>query len=449
MALVEIRSTNPEFSYVIAKNPATGMLVKENRQGFGYGYFVKDDPSRYMVYFRDSDTEVSYKSHPNETFEFVNTTRYASAMWPINAIGDFLGTAFKKTQPQDTPGFDNRFIINMMYVKNPKYLEIFSEYFKDFTLQFTETAQQHYRIEVSTTRTIRDLLSYVNLLTIFNVLRNQPRQNERTDRKADHLDVDEATAIKYLGCLNVIDAPYFVRYIFKCNLLRGRALFAKMVKDLERTERHDKIELTRGSNDEARHTFVRGQAMAMGDQILDVGCGEGNFMADLAPHIEGFPYYAVDTNPECVEDTRRRADRKQLDNVLVFGSLDDIPSVDLQRSTTVLLVEVIEHMPIEDARLLVKKILKEVNVSQLIITTPNKDFNRFYNFDDDQARHDDHHFELTAAEFNDFVTGLVPDGYIVYSPCPVGDQVDGVATTVAAVIKKKEVAVGDVESTVA
>ena len=59
MAIIKLSSTNPKFSHVIMKNPASGMQIKTLRQGFSFGWFK--DESEYCVYFKDSDDEISFK----------------------------------------------------------------------------------------------------------------------------------------------------------------------------------------------------------------------------------------------------------------------------------------------------------------------------------------------------------------------------------------------------
>jgi hypothetical protein len=297
MALLTIQSDNPSFSHVVCKNPASGMLAKEVRLGKAFGWF-SDNNQRYNIYFKDSPTEVSYKSHPNEDFEYVNTTRFNSAMFPLNALQDFLSTTFKKQQEADKPGFVNVLNINLMYVKNIKYIEIFRQHFKDFSILATEVAPRNYRITVSTQRPIRDLLNYVNLFCVFNVLKNE----------ADWFDVSDDVVQKYMNCLTSIDCPYFVRYVFKVNLMRNKALFEKYKGPLEKSALYNSIKLTSGNTALARRNAVKACLGTLENNILDVGCGEGFFAFDMARKmVDGRQYLAVDTNPELIEEVKAKA----------------------------------------------------------------------------------------------------------------------------------------------
>jgi 2-polyprenyl-3-methyl-5-hydroxy-6-metoxy-1,4-benzoquinol methylase len=168
-------------------------------------------------------------------------------------------------------------------------------------------------------------------------------------------------------------------------------------------------------------------------QVLDIGCGEGNFVRRIAGKLpEGLSYLAVDINPECREEVESLCKRKQLENVQIFASLDDAWTA--KDKTDVLLVEVIEHMPMADAEALVKKVFDgKINTGKVLITTPNKSFNQFYDMKEDHIRHDDHHFELTEPEFREFLDRTVPPGYKV-EIFWIGDVVNGIPTTLAAEI---------------
>lgn len=427
MALLSLRSTNPDFSYIISKNPTSGLLVRENRQGHSSGWFSKNDPQQYNVWFKDAETDVSYKSHPDESFEYVNTSRFNSAMFVLNALGDFFASTFKKQHEKDLSGYMSKLKINLMFVANPKYLLIFQQYFTDFTLTHREVAPKNYEIEISTVRPIRDLLNYANLLAVFNVLKNG----------ADFFDVEEAAVTKYMNCLTALDAPYFVRYVFKVNLLRGNKLFSKFREILEKSSLYGSIKLTHGNTAIQREVAILNKLGALERQVLDVGCGEGNYVRKIASKLpEGLPYLAVDIDPECREEVESLCKRKQLENVQIFANLDDVWTV--KEKTDVLLVEVIEHMPMPDAEALVKKVFSgKINIGKVLITTPNKAFNQFYDTQDEHTRHDDHHFELTEPEFRDFLLRTVPDGYTI-EMFWIGDVVNGIPTTLAATVQPAE-----------
>ncbi len=116
LALLTIKSTNPQFSFILSKNPSSGLLVKSCRLGHLYGWFSLNNSQEYYIWFRDSDTEVSYKENPDDQFEYLDISRYNSPMFPANAITEMLGSASKKRHEQDSLGYDNELIINEFYI---------------------------------------------------------------------------------------------------------------------------------------------------------------------------------------------------------------------------------------------------------------------------------------------------------------------------------------------
>lgn len=99
MAIFQLKSNNPDFSYIIAKNPSSGMSIKTIRKGNAFAWYSTEDT--YNVYFKDADNEISYKEQAEEMFEYLNTTRYCSTLFPLNAINTFFSSAFKKLHEKD------------------------------------------------------------------------------------------------------------------------------------------------------------------------------------------------------------------------------------------------------------------------------------------------------------------------------------------------------------
>jgi hypothetical protein len=80
------------------------------------------------------------------------------------------------------------------------------------------------------------------------------------------------------------------------------------------------------------------------------------------------------------------------------GEIQEFVNTTDPSRTDILLTEVIEHMPLNDADVLVKSILNS-DFRKFIITAPNEEFNKFYGMAEDELRHDDHHYEPTFDEF--------------------------------------------------
>jgi 2-polyprenyl-3-methyl-5-hydroxy-6-metoxy-1,4-benzoquinol methylase len=275
---------------------------------------------------------------------------------------------------------------------------------------------------------VRELLNYTMLFAMFNVLHNE----------GEFFEISDPVVEKYLACLSVIDAPYFVRYVFKVNLLRWPKIFKKYKDALTK----DGIDLVYGNTGQQRLEAVTSR-LSKKNHIIDVGCGEGNFVFHIAKHLPPpLHYYAIDIREEARDRVRHKSKLKQLDNVTVLESfqhfLDHDPQPAQPHNCDALLVEVIEHMELDEAAMLVQSVLSVPTIQTVIITTPNKDFNQFYDFTDEELRHDDHKFEFTAKEFEEWITKAVPRDFTV-KLFDIGDKVNGHATTLGACIRRVQV----------
>lgn len=105
MAIVQLRSTNPQLSFIIRKNPQSGMQLRPVRQGIAYGWY--SDEATYNVYFKDADNEVSYKKNEGESFEYLNVSRYNTPLFPLNAVNEFFSTPFKARDERDAEGYEH------------------------------------------------------------------------------------------------------------------------------------------------------------------------------------------------------------------------------------------------------------------------------------------------------------------------------------------------------
>ena len=143
-------------------------------------------------------------------------------------------------------------------------------------------------------------------------------------------------------------------------------------------------------------------------------------------------YYAVDHDEKFERLAENIARRYDENNLVFFNSLEQFDSKD---SVNILLTEVIEHNPIEKAKGLIKKALS-YNFNKLIITTPNSEFNQFYNMDS-EMRHDDHDFEPTRQEFQDLMKECTDNEKVNIEFFQLGDSLNGIQPTQGCVIMKK------------
>ena len=426
MAFIQLESDNPQLSFLLRKNPASGMIVKQLRQGLLFGYYSRNNPTQFNCWFKDHDSQVSYDA--DKEFEFNDVTRYSAATFVNNCFDEFFHDVLTKDQDDDTAGFRNEISINCMRSR-PGLFEVFDRSFHEFSLEYEPLATGFHRVRIRTNQRLRKLLSYASLFALINAIQNREMRF-----------VPDDLLVKYAKFIQYLDAPYFVRYIFKANLVRREETFAQVRQYLET----DAIKLMPGHNFRQRLRFI--ERNLAGETIIDVGCGEGQYF-HLAKKTD--KYYAVDRDEQCLEQCRHRVKKRQLNNIELFESLDDLPPIFGRK--TLLLTEVIEHNTQGDAFALIRRCL--LPETRILITTPNRDFNVYYKQDDEDVidegddsrhvvgieesndlRHEGHLFEFSDTEFREFLTKAVEGSGATIQFFNLGDCVNGITPQSAAIV---------------
>jgi small RNA 2'-O-methyltransferase len=420
MAIFQLRSMNPRFSYVVQKNPLSGMLLKSVRKGKAFGWF--SDDHTYNVYFKDADNEVSYPKEKEEQFEYLNVSRYNTPLFPLNVVSDYFNSASKKLHPEDTEGIEHQITVNLVQIENKRYLAFFRHHFPDYQLEWEELAHQNYRITIKTKKTIYELLNYSNTLFLFLSLMNRTL-----------FDMTDDTIEKYIRNLKVIDAPFFIRYLFARNVLTKKERFRRFKAPLEETSQYE-IDFAFGNTATQRKDWITNH-LKFDLPIIDIGCGEGAYSIPYSKKIVPHFVHAIDIDEGAREKVKQKVTRHEIDNIILYHSLDHFLENELEEKVDVLLTEVVEHMSEEEAGELLTKVIQKINVNKLFVTTPNRDFNQFYQID---LRHDDHKWEKNEAEFKAWLEAIIPaDGWNLFYQ-GIGDRVNGIHTTQGVIISRKE-----------
>jgi len=411
MALLSLNSKSPEFSWAIRKNPNSDMQVKNCRQGFLFGWF--SNPQTFHSYFREGLNVVSFKRDRREDFEYINTSRFVSPLFVIQTIDEFFRHNIREQVKEDIGG-ETTLTINSIQVKVPLYIKFFREHIDKVDIEHEELGPKVFNITFKTSEPLHYLLNVVQLFSFMVIL---------TNRDYIHLNTDMVK--KYLEAMKVIVPPYFMTYLFKKHCLRKPSAFDEEKILLENNPLYNSIELKFGGTLQNRIHEIR-ERTPLTAPVLDIGCGEGNYVREFSKANKDIAYMAVDTNEVVLEKSKKVAKRNGMSNIKLYENLDQAIEEGIPEGTNVLLTEVIEHMEKEEAKSLILKILKIKNVKSLLITTPNYEFNQFYPLDG-SFRHDDHKYEFIQKEWVDFTAPLVEFGDLEYFE--IGDRVNGIPTS--------------------
>lgn len=143
--------------------------------------------------------------------------------------------------------------------------------------------------------------------------------------------------------------------------------------------------------------------------VIDMGAGEGKLTEQLAQLQTIDTLYAVDPSNTALLKMKKRFSEAD------FAVAPDIQWGSLYYEDTAfkgadvfILCEVIEHINEDRLQPIMKLITDSYAPNNIIITTPNAEYNKVYELD--EMRHDDHRFEWTREQFRSWCSAAAP-GY--------------------------------------
>jgi len=163
---------------------------------------------------------------------------------------------------------------------------------------------------------------------------------------------------------------------------------------------------------------VLGKIGALGAvSALDVGCGEGKLLLELARKKSLEKIVGMDVSSRALEIAERRLDRlppllkKRM--ALLHGSLT-YRDRRLSGFDVATCVEVIEHLDLARVGALTRALLEFARPKAVLVTTPNREYNARFAMPPGALRHADHRFEWTRGEFRAWAeTAAARHGYRV------------------------------------
>ncbi|WP_307487065.1 3' terminal RNA ribose 2'-O-methyltransferase Hen1 [Microbacterium trichothecenolyticum] len=154
--------------------------------------------------------------------------------------------------------------------------------------------------------------------------------------------------------------------------------------------------------------------------VGDVGCGEGALLVHLADDPAFTRILGSDVSARALAKAARRlrladASDRQRERISLAQSSITYQDDRLAGLDAVVLMEVIEHVDAERLPALEASVFGAASPASVVVTTPNSEYNRLYDTLPAGAfRHEDHRFEWTRAQFQDWAQGVADrHGYAV------------------------------------
>lgn len=409
MASLYLESENANFSKLIYKNPSSGMRCSSVKKGTLFGYYTNEQ--RYNAVFFDGFDEISFGKVLDPEFEYIDSTRYDSPLFVLAVLKEMFDTALNKEDELDVPA-KQTICITSCEVRRKNIIDRICMYLKDYSVQYEMIEHEYaseeydkyyhdYKLTITANKTLHEFLNFVYMLSYFLAVMNR-----------NELNIETNVVRRIIKAANIVKAPYYVKYLIKFYFIKKTSVFAELKQDLNYDDSH-KIVMKSLSNKHARVKAVSSQIGAL--NVLDFGCGEGEFFS-LSKNVE--KYYAYDISEEALAIAKRRIKKFEYNVEIVDKNFS------IESDYVAVLSEVIEHNEVEEAKAILQKFMSDAKCKKIIVTTPNKDFNKYYLLDDNEKRHDDHKFEFTKLEAKAFFDNLVENTKYKYSMHKIGDVVD-------------------------
>jgi len=256
--MIKIESTNPKFSWILRKNPETQRTKNEPfskalRKGMSYGWFTTDQ--QFNLLFIDSKTETSFNTIGD--FEYLDRTRYCSPYLPIALIANLLASAQKEDVPEDTADFQTT-IEFISEFSDPKLAHRVIKTVTDAKIELVQMQHHLYNVKISATG-VRKALNWTIAFLITQAVLDP----------MIYIPMDDESVKKYINALNIVDAPYYMRYITANKCIKSPVVFDTVKNSLE----NEKFQMNFGDSQNHRWLAIE-KHLNGGAALFDIGCGE-------------------------------------------------------------------------------------------------------------------------------------------------------------------------------
>jgi hypothetical protein len=398
--IVKISSDNPQFSWILCKNPVSPPVKKDIRQGKGLGFFEVNNPQSYYLHFIEGNSRSSFTPAEVTRSEPLDSSEYLHPFAACQLITSLLSTAV--TDPNETDIYPCT-VTTMVRIAGGRRVRSVAE-----------------RLGVEITPVEGDTVS----LTIVNPSIKGALQTTALFcfllsclhyKASQAVFVSEDLLKKYARFAKDLKAPYYAKYIL---LLQTTS---QQFDAIASTLSDEGEKFARGDSRAQRFNEVK-KYLSMSGTLYDIGCGELYQSSRLIKDYDTL--FAIDTDEEIQAANRVYVDRKEIPLTL----LAELPT-ELEAGADFLLTEVLEHMSPREAKELLTRVVAS-SPKNVVVTVPNRSFNHHFGLGSREFRHDDHKWEPTIDQFQTFIDSI--PGVRVSLITPIGDTINNTSISLLA-----------------
>lgn len=420
--MIKILTANNSLPDIIQKNPEHffGLYVRPIKKGTGFLNIIS--PNNVKMDFFDYDgTSYDDRKESNQ----INTYSIESPRMNLELLSTFLPYVMQKDYSKTKISWRENKTVEELDTNTTTLiispLSIDSNWYRDNEFLLSRyfdciKVNKNSREQIVITIVEKNIVSAINMAALtlmFIAVTNK-----------EYWAVTDNLVNKYLTIMeNVGNIPYFVCYLFAKRMFVSENIYDKYVERLNAVCKENDVEIKFGDTHKQRIQFAK-ELLGNDSLVIDLGCGEARYSKIFDNYI------GVDKDENVI--LRNVASGKN-------GNYHDCSITDYHHTSKCNIVcsEVIEHTTKEETIAILNHI-QTFDFDTAVITTPNKDFNCYYQIDKEGVRHWDHKYELTQQEFIDLISDTFKDKekYILDFR-QVGDKVNGISPTSAAIIKKR------------
>ncbi|WGV24347.1 3' terminal RNA ribose 2'-O-methyltransferase Hen1 [Halotia branconii] len=163
-------------------------------------------------------------------------------------------------------------------------------------------------------------------------------------------------------------------------------------------------------------------------RVIDLGCGQGNLLKIILKDSFFTQITGVDVSYRAIEIAQERLDRlhlprNQWERIQLIQSALTYQDKRFSGYDAATVIEVIEHLDLPRLGAFERVLFEFAQPKTVIVTTPNIEYNiKFENLPAGKLRHQDHRFEWTRAEFQNWANQIAEHFSYTVEFQPIGTQ---------------------------
>ena len=170
-------------------------------------------------------------------------------------------------------------------------------------------------------------------------------------------------------------------------------------------------------HEERLDSIVRVLLKSSSRSVLDLGCGPGHLLIRLAGEKQFRRIVGVDQSQEALAKARNLLSQNAHDEnrlSLCQASFTSSFEKDLVGFDAAVMMETVEHVAPHRLSAVEQAVFAGLRPKTVVMTTPNREYNRLHGLPDGVFRHPEHRFEWPRAKFRNWAEGVAQrNGYHV------------------------------------